>query len=145
KEAAWARYESRFPQPARRMAQKLAQAAQAARGREAIRSETTRLLAVARAFALRAGELSGLGEDVFYLWREELLAALRNAAPDAQQIAVRRAAHERHSSLPPYPAIIRGRFDPFSWAVDDARRSDIFDAGAVRGVDAGDTGGAAVR
>jgi phosphoenolpyruvate synthase/pyruvate phosphate dikinase len=30
--------------------------------------------------------------------------------------------------LPPYPPIIRGRFDPFQWAADPGRRDDIFDA-----------------
>ena len=34
----------------------------------------------------------------------------------------------RYRSLPPYPPVIRGRFDPFRWAADPQRRSDIFDA-----------------
>jgi pyruvate,water dikinase len=30
--------------------------------------------------------------------------------------------------LPSYPAIIRGRFDPFQWTNDPNRRSDLYDA-----------------
>ncbi len=33
-----------------------------------------------------------------------------------------------HRALPPYPALIRGRFEPFQWAADPRRRSDRFDA-----------------
>jgi phosphohistidine swiveling domain-containing protein len=43
-------------------------------------------------------------------------------------IPVRREAHARYSALPPYPAVIRGRFDPFQWAADPNRRSDVFDS-----------------
>jgi pyruvate,water dikinase len=43
-------------------------------------------------------------------------------------IPVRRQAHERHSALPAYPALIKGRFDPIAWAADPERRADFFDA-----------------
>jgi rifampicin phosphotransferase len=43
-------------------------------------------------------------------------------------IAARKAAHERLAALPPYPALISGRFDPQLWARDPERRSDIYEA-----------------
>ena len=136
KEAAWQRYARRFPKQMARTKRKLEAAATAARGREAIRSETTRLLAAARTFALRAGELSGLGDGVFFLWLPELLDLLVGAHGANQKrealshIHVRRAAHEHLSRLPPYPALINGRFDPVAWAGNAGRRTDIFDAHA---------------
>jgi phosphoenolpyruvate synthase/pyruvate phosphate dikinase len=43
--------------------------------------------------------------------------------------------------LPPYPPIIRGRFDPFQWAADPERQSDFFDSRASLPVIApGDSG-----
>jgi hypothetical protein len=36
----------------------------------------------------------------------------------------------RQKALPPYPAIIIGRFDPFRWAADLNRRSDYVDSRA---------------
>jgi len=36
----------------------------------------------------------------------------------------------RLRALPPYPAVIRGRFDPFRWAADPNRRCDYYDARA---------------
>ncbi len=132
KEAAWARFTERYPAKAAATARKMETAAAAARDREAIRSEVTRLMSLARAFALRAGQLTPLGEDVFFLALEELLAVLNGGEADGAQIAVRRQAHERLSALPPYPALIRGRFDPRAWAADPIRRTDIYDALADR-------------
>lgn len=130
KRAAWARYAARFPKEAGRMQRELATAAEAARKREAVRSETTRLMAVARRFSLQAGALSGLQEHVFFLWLPELLQVLDGGEAPASQLQRRRRAHERLSKLPPYPALINGRFDPLAWAAQDSRRSDIYDARA---------------
>ena len=43
-------------------------------------------------------------------------------------VPARRAAYERYCALPPYPGLIRGRFDSFQWAADPERRSDMFNA-----------------
>ena len=45
-------------------------------------------------------------------------------------IAARRETHEKYRALPPLPIWIRGRFDPFQWAADPDRRTDVFDASA---------------
>ncbi|MCI0576453.1 MAG: pyruvate, phosphate dikinase [Chloroflexi bacterium] len=133
KQAAWERYGPRFPKQVARTQQKLAAAAGAARGREAIRSEVTRLVGLGRVLALRVGELTGLGEDAFFLWLAELTAVLHGDETAVAQIAIRRQVHERFSSLPPYPALINGRFDPQAWAADPNRRSDIYDGHAEAG------------
>jgi pyruvate,water dikinase len=66
---------------------------------------------------------------------DEVAAVLRGApAPDTGE---RRAAHERYAALPPYPPVIRGRFDPFAWAADPDRRSDVFDASVTPAATAG--------
>jgi len=126
--AAWGRFTARHPRLARSTERRLAAAAEAARGREAIRSEVIRLFGLLRAFALRAGALTGLGDGVFFLAHAELLAVLGGDRSSAAFIPARRATHARYSALPPYPALISGRFDPVRWAADPARRSDFFDA-----------------
>ncbi len=40
-------------------------------------------------------------------------------------------AYESYRALPPYPALIRGRFDPARWADDPRRRVDYHDGRAV--------------
>jgi pyruvate,water dikinase len=45
-------------------------------------------------------------------------------------MAERRAAYGGYRSLPSYPALIRGHFDPFSWAAGPDRRTDLWIAGA---------------
>jgi pyruvate,water dikinase len=132
KAAAWERYLQQFPNEAEKIGQKLQKTAAAARGREAIRSEVIRLLGAARHFALKAGELSGLQNGACFLSLGELLKVLEgNEAETAvAQIPTRQQAYERYSALPPYPALINGRFDPQRWAADPNRRSDIYDVHA---------------
>jgi rifampicin phosphotransferase len=99
KEAAWQRYQARFPREAKRVARDLAAAAAYARGREAIRSETTRLIYAARAFALRAGELTGLGDGVFFLSLDELLDGLGNSRGETSDFSKNRMSWS--SAVPP--------------------------------------------
>jgi phosphohistidine swiveling domain-containing protein len=138
-DAAWERLKARVPRKAVSYRQKLERMAAASRIREASRSEAVRALGVMRTFALRAGELTGLGNDVFFLSLEEVVAALRGDRSAADFIPVRRETHARYSALPPYPTLIRGRFDPFQWAADPNRRSDFFDAHASTTTPASDT------
>ena len=127
-DAAWERFASRYPRQAKSVRDRLDRAAEAARVREAARSETTRLFGVARIWALRAGALTGLGDGVFFLTLEELLDLLAGKDAPTATIPARRQTYERYKALPPYPLIIRGRFDPFRWAADPDRRSDVFDS-----------------
>ncbi len=111
---------------------KLHRAARQAADREAARSEGVRFTWVLRRFALRAGELLGLGEDVFYLTIEELLDCLAGAPAEPGLLAERKAAHRRLLDLPQLPAVIYGAFDPFAWAADPDRRSDYWVFGSDR-------------
>ena len=81
-----------------------------------------------RAFIVRAGELTGVGDDVFFLHRDELLDLLRGDKSALDEVPVRRATYEQYAALPPYPALIVGHFDPVRWAADPGRRSDLYDA-----------------
>ena len=122
-------YAQRFPKDVAKLQEKLAETAVYARGREAIRSEFTRAMGLMRWFGLRAGDLTGLGEDVFFLSIEELVGLLDGEQiVTVPEIPARRQAYETFCALPPYPAIINGRFDPITWAADHNRRSDVFDA-----------------
>ncbi len=128
--AAWERFCERFPRKVKSMRRRLEKAAQAAHQREAVRSEATRSSIVVRAFALRAGELTGVGEDVFLLTIDEVLSFLAGDDSARKFIPLRKKTYERYCALPPYPTIIVGRFDPFQWAADPNRRSDIYNAHA---------------
>jgi pyruvate,water dikinase len=128
--AAWERFCERYPRKVKSMHLRLEKAAQAANQREAVRSEATRSSVVIRAFALRAGELTGVGEDIFYLTINEVVALLAGDDSARRFIPARVETFERYRALPPYPTIIVGRFDPFKWAADPKRRSDIFNANA---------------
>jgi phosphohistidine swiveling domain-containing protein len=96
--------------------------------REATRSELTRLVGVIRAWFLRAAELAGLGDAVFFLTVDEVVNVLSGDASSVAHIPARQEAYQKYRTLPPLPTWIRGYFDPFQWAADPNRRRDVFDA-----------------
>jgi len=125
--AAWDRLVRDHPRAARSTRRRLDRWVVAARRRERARSEVVRVFWVLRAFVLRAGELTGHGDDLFFLTIDEVVAVLEGDGAAPERAAVRRAAYERYRALPAYPTLIRGRFDPFRWAADPDRRVDLFD------------------
>jgi pyruvate,water dikinase len=127
-DAAWTRFQERYPRKVRSVRRRLDRAAEAARNREAARSESARILWVVRTWVLRAGDLTGLGHDAFFLTVDELLDLLGGKDAPTAYIPARRETYERYKALPPLPLLIRGRFDPTQWAADPNRRSDVFDS-----------------
>jgi phosphohistidine swiveling domain-containing protein len=95
--------------------------------REATRSDLTRLVGVIRAWFLRAGRLTGLGDGVFFMTVEEVVSLLSGDTSAVAHIPTRQEAYEKYRALPLLPTWIRGRFDPFRWAADPNRRMDVFD------------------
>ena len=144
-DAAWQRFVDRYPKKAKSMKARIDEVTTLSALREAGRSEVTRIVGVIRAWALRAGEVTGVGDDVFHMTIDELLAALGGDGSARRYIPKRKETFARYRALPPYPAVISGRFDPFAWAADPNRRSDVFDAHApspapAPGADAAITG-----
>ena len=126
--AAWARFAERYPRKEAAMRERVRRWGAVVRDREAARSEAVRAFWVLRAFVLRAGALTGRGDDVFSLYLDELLDLLRGNPAGLARVPVRRATYARYAALPPYPALIVGHFDPVRWAADPHRRSDLYDA-----------------
>ena len=127
-EAAWDRFQRRYPRQAAKMRGQIARARTEAHEREATRSEQARVLWALRAFVLRAGELTGYGEKLFFLSIEEILALLSGDDTALSSVPDRQAIYAGYCALPSYPVLIRGHFDPFQWAANPQRRSDVFDA-----------------
>ncbi len=130
RDVAWRTLQYDHPVQAKILGWQLDRWGQIARDREHARTEVIRYFWVLRSYVLRAGELTGLGEDIFFLDADEIVDVLDGDEPDRFAIDRRREAYERYSALPPYPALISGRFDPFAWAADPDRRTDIFVSGA---------------
>ncbi|MBB5081750.1 PEP/pyruvate-binding domain-containing protein [Nonomuraea endophytica] len=137
-EAAWDRFARRYPGKQAGMRERVRRWGAVVRDRERTRSEAVRAFWVLRAFVVRAGRLTGHGDDVFHLHLEELLDLLRGNASALERVPVRRATYELYAALPPYPALIVGRFDPVRWAADPDRRSDLYHARGA-GVPVSDT------
>jgi rifampicin phosphotransferase len=125
--AAWERLKQDDPRKAAAARRLVARWAPAARDREAARSEVARSVWVARDWVRRAGKLTGHGDDLFFLALPETSSLLGGDSALLAQVPGRRAAYEAYRALPPYPALIRGRFDPVRWAADPNRRSDYYE------------------
>lgn len=128
RDEAWARFAGKYPRKVGKMRARVKRWNAVVRDREDTRSENMRAFWVLRAFVVRAGELTGLGDDAFFLHLDELLPVLRGGAISPSKIEVRRATHEQYAALPPYPTLIVGHFDPVRWAAGPDRRGDIYDA-----------------
>ncbi len=126
--AAWQRFETLFPRKAKATRRELDMVAAAAKDREAVRSEVTRVARLVRSVLLRAGELTGLGNDIFFLSLGEVADVLAGAKSSTARIEARRESYSKYALLPPYPAIIVGKFDPLQWVRDPNRRNDYFDS-----------------
>jgi len=125
--AAWERLAQHDPRKAAAARKLIARWAPVARDREAARSEVARSAWVARTWVRRAGELTGHGDDLFFLELPETVGLLRGDPAPLAKVPARRASYETYQALPPYPALIRGRFDPTRWAAGPNRRSDYYD------------------
>jgi rifampicin phosphotransferase len=132
---AWAELEQRHPMHARILHHQLQRWAKISRDRERARSEVIRYFWVLRAYAVQAGELTGLGDDIFFLDKAEIVRVLQGETSSSTLINRRRAAYQAYSALPKYPALIRGAFNPYTWAADPNRRSDIFVEGSISEAD----------
>ena len=125
--AAWERLARQDPKKAAVARKLIARWAPVARDREAARSEVARSAWVARTWVRRAGQLTGHGDGLFLLELPETADLLRGEPAPLAKVPARRASYETYQALPPYPTLIRGRFDPIRWAADPNRRSDYYD------------------
>jgi phosphohistidine swiveling domain-containing protein len=138
-EAAWQRLQTQHPGKAKKLQKKIREVGPAARTREAVRDGATRFMWVERVWALRAGELTGLDDDIFLLTIGEVLDLLAGDDSATRFIPARRETYAQYRALPPYPMMIRGQFDPFQWAADPERRNDVYDAHAPLALAESDT------
>jgi rifampicin phosphotransferase len=125
--AAWQRITERDPRKAAAARKIVARWAPLARAREAVRSEVIRAIWVARTWVLRAGKLTGHGDDLFLVELPETYGLLRGDPAPLAVVPARRASYDTYRALPSYPSVIRGRFDPIRWAANPDRRIDYYD------------------
>lgn len=128
RDAAWERLRAQYPFAAWWLLRQIDAQARAAHDRERVRTEAARANWVVRLLALRAGEMLGVGDAVFFLSIDELQALLDGDRSALGHVPARRATFGRYRALPPYPSIIKGRFEPQQWAADPQRRPDFHDA-----------------
>lgn len=126
-ESARIRFKERYPNKVKWLDKQMEKVAEAAQLREEGRSEFVRVFRVIRAFALKAGKLTGIGNDIFFFYINEVEDILSGRSVKVELIPARKENYEKYKAMPPFPSIIRGRFNPVEWAKDPNRRLDYYD------------------
>ncbi|MBQ8781566.1 MAG: hypothetical protein IJZ72_07845 [Oscillospiraceae bacterium] len=108
-------FKSRFPSKASWLERVLKKYSRAVHERERVRSEALRLFCVIRAYLIKAGELTELGNDIFMLYIDEVERLLSGEVDLKNKIAVRRKNYEKQLAMPKFPSIICGRFTVEEW------------------------------
>ncbi len=118
-EDALKRYKDKFPNKTKWLDKQLKKAAEGAQNRDSARSELVRVFRINRAFALKAGEIIGIGEDVFFLYIDDIINVLtKNDESSLMFISARKTNYEKFKELPPFPSIKR-TFNPSEWIKDE--------------------------
>ena len=125
-EEALAEFKQKNPAKAKWIDRKIAKFIHANEFREDMRSKGVWIFSVYREFILKAGELNGLGDDIFMLSSEEMMNLLRGDKSALRYIKDRRANFEKNRTYPPFPSLIIGRFNPDEWLKTENRRSDVY-------------------
>ena len=125
-EEAVSEFKQKYPSKAKWFDKEIAKFIHANAFREDIRSKGVRIFCVFREYILKAGELNGLGDDIFMLSYDEMFALLKGDKTALQYIPARKASLEKYNSYPGFPNLVVGRFDPDAWMADPNRRYDVF-------------------
>ena len=104
-EEALAEFKAQYPSRSKWIDKKIKGFAGANAFREEIRSKGVHIFCVFREYILRAGQLNGLGDNVFMLMFDELFECLREGK---------------------FPNIVMGKFELDEWLNDPDRRADYY-------------------
>ena len=119
-------FKSKYPSKSRWIDKETSKFIHANDFREDIRSKGVRIFCVFREYCLKAGELNGLGDDIFMLGYKEMFSLLKGDASAVNDIPSRKANFERYMNYEGFPNLLIGRFDPVAWAKDPDHRYDVF-------------------
>lgn len=132
---ALAEFKAKYPSKSRWIDKEIGKFIKANAFREDIRSKGVRIFCVFREFCLKAGELNGLGNDIFMLGYKEMFSLLKGDDHAVAFIPARKKNFERYLTYPAFPGLVIGRFDPDTWLSDPDRRYDVFISGRENGKD----------
>lgn len=123
---ALAELKNNYPSKVGKVSKLIARFVKANEDREKVRSGGVKIFVALRKYLLKAGELTGIGDDIFLLYIDEVLKLLEGDKTVLNNKKSRRKTYEKYQTYPPFPNLIYGRFDPDKWVADEARRSDYF-------------------
>lgn len=108
-------FESKYPAKRAWLRRLLKKYSFAVYSREKIRSDALRLFCVIREYFLKAGELTGMKDDIFLLYMEEVQELLAGGTFSEELLEIRRENYRKQMEMPHFPNVICGRFVVDEW------------------------------
>ncbi|MBQ5310761.1 MAG: hypothetical protein ILP19_01800, partial [Oscillospiraceae bacterium] len=100
-----AEFERKYPEHIGRLRKMLKDYSAAVYGREMIRSDALRFFCMIMEYLKKAGELTGLGNDIFMLYMDEVTAYLGCDRTSGEYIAASRENYEKQMDYPNFPSM----------------------------------------
>jgi pyruvate,water dikinase len=98
-EKAFKKLKEQHPEKEKMIGKQIADAADGSQLRETVRSEWTRVFRVNRSFARKVAKLTGIGDDVFFLYMNEVLDLLSGETSAMKHIPARHRNYELYKTL----------------------------------------------
>lgn len=125
-EEALREFKTKYPSKKRWIDRTIFKYVQANHFREDLRSKGVWIFCVFREYLLRAGTLTGLGDNVFMLTFDEVFDCLQGKKTSDAVLSARRETYERYCTYGTFPNIVVGRFDEKKWLADENKRFDVY-------------------
>ncbi|WMJ89041.1 PEP/pyruvate-binding domain-containing protein [Anaerocolumna sp. MB42-C2] len=120
----------KFPGKQKWLNKKLEQLSKDANTRESLRNEFVKVFRVMRHLLLKIGSVTGIGEDIFMMYCNEVPGFLQGDTNMLDKLSKRRENFEEYQKLPVFPQLIRGRFNTKEWMNSKDKRQDYYDPNA---------------
>lgn len=120
----------KFPVKQKWLEKKLEAISKDANTRESLRNEFVKVFRVMRHLLLKIGFVTRIGDDIFMMYCFEVPKFLQGDIEMLDKLSKRRKNFEEYQKLPPFPQLIRGRFNPKEWINSKYKRQDYYDPNA---------------
>lgn len=103
------------PKKYSKMLKLLSKYSKAVQSRETVRSDALRIFCIIREFYLKAGSISGLGNDIFMLYHDEVIKLMSEKSYTVSDLEKRKINYNSQMNYDNFPNIIYGRFTEEEW------------------------------
>ena len=124
----WSKFEKNNPKKAKKLQRRLIKYALYVQYKLEVHLAVTKSISLIRDFYQKAGKITGLKNDIFFLTYIEMIDMLAGKKEAVSYIEERKKTYEKYKKIPTLPGIINGRFNINKWISDYKKNSEIYDS-----------------